>query len=137
MDATCIFKYFVNLQTRFKNWRMPAFFKFFVNFISIYKFHTCWFGISTNGLVKLLDLACELACYLLVRICHAMQDRDRDYMLEGHIEMGEAFLGALKSGKDRHRGAKRKKGGCCLKDGDRLLSASAVPIPAFPRGPVR
>ena len=38
-----------------------------------------------------------------------MQDRDQNYMLEGLIEMDEAYLGAPKRGKKRGRGTERKK----------------------------
>ncbi len=46
---------------------------------------------------------------LLVRIRSAMQDRDQNYMLEGLIEMDEAYLGAPKREKKRGRGTERKK----------------------------
>ena len=39
----------------------------------------------------------------------AMQDRDQNYMVEGLIEMDEAYLGAPKRGKKRGRGTERKK----------------------------
>ena len=38
-----------------------------------------------------------------------MHDRDQDYLLEGIIEMDEAYLSAPKRGKKRGRGTERKK----------------------------
>lgn len=38
-----------------------------------------------------------------------MRERDQNYLLEGLIEMDEAYLGAPKSGKKRGRGTERQK----------------------------
>ncbi len=51
----------------------------------------------------------ESAWYLLVRIRSAMHDQDKNYMLQGSIEMDEANWGASKHGKKRGRGIERQK----------------------------
>ena len=66
-------------------------------------------GISAKGLARQLDLAYESAWFLLVRIRSAMRERDQNYMLEGIIEMDEAYLGAPRRGKKRGRGTERRK----------------------------
>ena len=63
-------------------------------FWAIYLCATDKRGISAKGLARQLELSYESAWYLLVRIRSAMQDRDQNYMLEGLIEMDEAYLGA-------------------------------------------
>lgn len=78
-------------------------------FWAIYLCATDKRGISAKGLARQLELSYESAWYLLVRIRSAMQDRDQNYMLEGLIEMDEAYLGAPKRGKKRGRGTERKK----------------------------
>ena len=66
-------------------------------------------GISAKGLARQLELSYESAWYLLVRIRSAMRDRDQNYVLQGIIEMDEAYLGAPKHGKKRGRGTERGK----------------------------
>jgi hypothetical protein len=78
-------------------------------FWAIYLCATDKRGISAKGLSRQLELSYESAWYLLVRIRSAMKDRDQNYMLEGIIEMDEAYLGAPKRGKKRGRGTERKK----------------------------
>ena len=78
-------------------------------FWAIYLCATDKRGISAKGLARQLELSYESARYLLVRIRSAMLDRDRNYLLEGVIEMDEAYLGAPKRGKKRGRGTERKK----------------------------
>ena len=78
-------------------------------FWAIYLCATDKRGISAKGLARQLGLAYESAWYLLVRIRNAMRERDQHYMLEGIIEMDEAYLGAPKCGKKRGRGTERKK----------------------------
>ena len=78
-------------------------------FWAIYLCATDKRGISAKGLARQLGLAYESAWYLLVRIRNAMRERDHHYMLEGIIEMDEAYLGAPKCGKKRGRGTERKK----------------------------
>ena len=78
-------------------------------FWAIYLCATDKRGISAKGLARQLDLSYESAWYLLVRIRSAMQERDQDYLLQGIIEMDEAYLGAPKSGKKRGRGTERAK----------------------------
>ena len=68
-------------------------------FCAIYLCATDKRGISAKGLARQLGLAYESAWYLLVRIRNAMRERDQHYMLEGIIEMDEAYLGAPKCGK--------------------------------------
>lgn len=78
-------------------------------FWAIYLCATDKRGISAKGLARQLELSYESAWFLLVRIRNAMKDRDQNYMLEGIIEMDEAYLGAPKRGKKRGRGTERKK----------------------------
>ena len=78
-------------------------------FWAIYLCATDKRGISAKGLARQLELSYESAWYLLVRIRNAMKERDQKYMLEGIIEMDEAYLGAPKRGKKRGRGTERKK----------------------------
>ena len=78
-------------------------------FWAIYLCATDKRGISAKGLARQLGLAYESAWYLLVRIRNAMRERDQHYMLEGIIEMDEAYLGAPKCGKKRGRGTERKR----------------------------
>lgn len=78
-------------------------------FWAIYLCATDKRGISAKGLARQLDLSYESAWYLLVRIRSAMQERDHNYLLQGIIEMDEAYLGAPKSGKKRGRGTEREK----------------------------
>ena len=78
-------------------------------FWAIYLCATDKRGISAKGLARQLEVSYESAWYLLVRIRSAMKDRDQNYMLEGLIEMDEAYLGAPKCGKKRSRGTERKK----------------------------
>ena len=78
-------------------------------FWAIYLCATDKRGISAKGLARQLELSYESAWYLLVRIRSAMQDRDQNYMLEGLVEMDEAYLGASKRGRKRGRGTERKK----------------------------
>ena len=78
-------------------------------FWAIYLCATDKRGISAKGLARQLDLSYESAWYLLLRIRSAMQERDQDYLLQGIIEMDEAYLGAPKSGKKRGRGTERAK----------------------------
>ena len=78
-------------------------------FWAMYLFATDKRGISAKGLSGQLELPYESAWYLLVRIRRAMRERDQRYMLEGLIEMDEAYLGAPKRGKKRGRGTERKK----------------------------
>ena len=78
-------------------------------FWAIYLCATDKRGISAKGLARQLEVSYESAWYLLVRIRSAMKDRDQNYMLEGLIEMDEAYLGAPKRGKKRGRGTERKK----------------------------
>lgn len=66
-------------------------------------------GISAKALARQLELSYESAWYLLVRIRKAMQERDKDYLLTGIIEMDEAYLGAPERGKKRGRGTEREK----------------------------
>ena len=66
-------------------------------------------GVSAKGLARQLEISYESAWYLLVRIRSAMRDRDKNYMLEGIVEMDESYLGAPKRGKKRGRGTERKK----------------------------
>lgn len=77
-------------------------------FWAIYLCATDKRGISAKGLARQLELSYESAWYLLVRIRSAMHDRDQNYLLEGIIEMDEAYLGAPKRGKKRGRGTERK-----------------------------
>jgi len=78
-------------------------------FWAIYLCATDKRGISAKGLARQLDLSYESAWYLLVRIRSAMHDRDQNYLLEGILEMDEAYLGAPKHGKKRGRGTEREK----------------------------
>ena len=78
-------------------------------FWAIYLCATDKRGISAKGLAERLELSYESAWYLLVRIRSAMFERDQRYMLEGLVEMDEAYLGAPKRGKKRGRGTERKK----------------------------
>lgn len=78
-------------------------------FWAIYLCATDKRGISAKGLARQLELSYESAWYLLVRIRRAMHDRDQNYLLEGIIEMDEAYLGAPKRGKKRGRGTDRQK----------------------------
>ena len=78
-------------------------------FWAIYLCATDKRGISAKGLARQLELSYESAWYLLTRIRSAMHDRDQNYMLEGIIEMDEAYLGAARGGKKRGRGTERKK----------------------------
>lgn len=78
-------------------------------FWAIYLCATDKRGISAKGLARQLELSYESAWYLLARIRSAMHDRDQNYLLEGIIEMDEAYLGAPKRGKRRGRGTERKK----------------------------
>ena len=78
-------------------------------FWAIYLCATDKRGISAKGLARQLEISYESAWYLLVRIRSAMHDRDQNYLLEGIIEMDEAYLGAPKRGKKRGRGTERKK----------------------------
>ena len=78
-------------------------------FWAIYLCATDKRGISAKGLARQLALSYESAWYLLVRIRAAMKERDQNYLLEGIIEMDEAYLGAPKGGKKRGRGTERKK----------------------------
>lgn len=78
-------------------------------FWAIYLCATDKRGISAKGLARQLELSYESAWYLLVRIRSAMHDRDQNYMLQGIIEMDEAYLGAPKHGKKRGRGTDRQK----------------------------
>lgn len=78
-------------------------------FWAIYLCATDKRGISAKGLARQLDLSYESAWYLLVRIRSAMQERDHDYLLQGIIEMDEAYLRAPQSGKRRGRGTEREK----------------------------
>ena len=77
-------------------------------FWAIYLCATDKRGISAKGLARQLELSYETAWYLLVRIRKAMSDRDKNYFLNGVIEMDETYLGAPKKGK-RGRGTERKK----------------------------
>ena len=78
-------------------------------FWAIYLCATDKRGISAKGLARQLQLSYESAWYLLVRIRSAMHDRDQNYMLEGIVEMDEAYLGAPTRGKKRGRGTDRQK----------------------------
>ena len=78
-------------------------------FWAIYLCATDKRSISAKGLARQLELSYESAWYLLVRIRSAMHDRDQNYLLEGIIEMDEAYLGAPKHGKKRGRGTEREK----------------------------
>ena len=78
-------------------------------FWAIYLCATDKRGISAKGVARQLEVSYKSAWYLLVRIRSAMKDRDQNYMLEGLIEMDEAYLGAPKCGKKRSRGTERKK----------------------------
>ena len=78
-------------------------------FWAIYLCATDKRGISAKGLARQLELPYESAWYLLARIRSAMHDRDQNYLLEGVIEMDEAYLGAQKRGKKRGRGTDRQK----------------------------
>jgi len=78
-------------------------------FWAIYLCATDKRGISAKGLARQLELSYESAWYLLARIRRAMHDRDQNYLLEGIIEMDEAYLGAPKRGKKRGRGTDRQK----------------------------
>ena len=78
-------------------------------FWAIYLCATDKRGISAKGLARQLELSYESAWYLLVRIRSAMHDRDQEYMLQGIIEMDEAYLGASKHGKKRGRGTARQE----------------------------
>jgi len=78
-------------------------------FWAIYLCATDKRGISAKGLARQLELSYESAWYLLVRIRSAMHDRDQNYVLQGIIEMDEAYLGAPKHGKKRGRGTEREK----------------------------
>ena len=78
-------------------------------FWAIYLCATDKRGISAKGLARQLELSYESAWYLLTRIRRAMHDRDQNYLLEGIIEMDEAYIGAPKRGKKRGRGTDRQK----------------------------
>ena len=78
-------------------------------FWAIYLCATDKRGISAKGLARQLELSYESAWYLLARIRRAMHNRDQNYLLEGIIEMDEAYLGAPKRGKKRGRGTDRQK----------------------------
>lgn len=78
-------------------------------FWAIYLCATDKRGISAKGLARQLELSYESAWYLLVRIRSAMHDRDQNYLLEGIVEMDEAYLGAPTRGKKRGRGTDRQK----------------------------
>ncbi len=78
--------------------------------------------VSALGLARHLELSYESAWYLLVRIRSAMRDRNQHYLLDGIIEMDEAYLGASKHVKKRGRGTDRQKiAVMVLKDNSGLL----------------
>ena len=78
-------------------------------FWAIYLCATDKRGISAKGLAGQLDISYESARFLLVRIRRAMRERDQCYLLNGLVEMDEAYLGAPKRGKKRGRGTERGK----------------------------
>lgn len=56
---------------------------------------------TDKGLAGQLGISYESAWFLLVRIRRAMRERDQRYLLNGLVEMDEAYLGAPKRGKKR------------------------------------
>ena len=78
-------------------------------FWAIYLCATDKRGVSAVGLARQLELSYESAWSLLARIRKAMRDRDQNYLLNGVIEMDEAYLGAPKRGRKCGRGTTRKK----------------------------
>ena len=78
-------------------------------FWAIYLCATDKRGISAKGLAGQLGISYESAWFLLARIRRAMHERDQRYLLNGLVEMDEAYLGAPKRGKKRGRGTERGK----------------------------
>jgi transposase-like protein len=61
-------------------------------------------GISALALKEKLDIAYQTAWTMCHKIRHAMGERDKDYKLDGIVELDEAFFGSPTEGGKRGRG---------------------------------
>ncbi|MBA3754268.1 MAG: IS1595 family transposase [Nitrospira sp.] len=64
-------------------------------------------GLSALFLAEQIGVSYPTAWAMLQRIRHAMAKRDAQYMLSGHVEMDEMFIGAPTEGKKRGRGTEQ------------------------------
>ena len=66
-------------------------------------------GCSATLLAKELGITYKSAWFMLHRIRKAMKDRDSQYLLDGLVEMDDAYFGAKKEGSKRGRGTDKAK----------------------------
>ena len=78
-------------------------------FWGIYFFGSDKRGCSATLLAKELGISYKSAWFMLHRIRKAMKDRDSQYLLDGLVEMDDAYFGAKKEGSKRGRGTDKAK----------------------------
>jgi transposase-like protein len=77
-------------------------------FVAIYFVAMDKGGISAERLRKYIDVSWQTANLMLVKIRTAMGDQDQQYLLNGLIELDEAFIGGKTTGGKRGRGSENK-----------------------------
>lgn len=78
-------------------------------FWGIYFFGSDKRGCSATLLAKELGISYKSAWFMLHRIRKAMKDQDSQYLLDGLVEMDDAYFGAKKEGSKRGRGTDKAK----------------------------
>lgn len=66
-------------------------------------------GCSATLLAKELEISYKSTWFMLHRIRNAMKDRDSQYVLDGLVELDDAYFGSTKEGSKRGRGTSKAK----------------------------
>lgn len=77
-------------------------------FVAIYFCAVDKGGISATRLMTYIDVSWQTARLMLAKIREAMGNRDQQYLLQGLIELDDAFVGGKTTGGKRGRGSEKK-----------------------------
>ena len=103
-------------------------------FLAIYLISQAKTGLSALALKRQLGVSYPTAWLIHHKLMHAMSQREDRYVLEGQVQVDDAYLGGERSGGKVGRGSENKApfvAAVSLSDEGRRLCVKLTPVPGF------